>query len=125
MLDKLHRSGQLHHRYATLFAFALLSSCQAVADLGRFEVTETTVGGGAAGTGGTGGAGGAGGAEPTCTDGVQNGAEEGVDCGGTCAVCSTCMDGGPDPVGAARIMARNVANLYDFVTGAGIHAATA
>lgn len=36
------------------------------------------------------------GAEPTCTDGVQNGDEEGVDCGGTtCPACPTptCSDG--------------------------------
>lgn len=25
--------------------------------------------------------------EPTCTDGIQNGDEEGVDCGGACAAC--------------------------------------
>ena len=34
------------------------------------------------------------------------------------------MEGGQDLAAAARIMERNVANLYDFVTGAGIHAAT-
>ncbi len=35
-------------------------------------------------------------AEPTCTDGVQNGNETGVDCGGDCAACPpepTCNDG--------------------------------
>lgn len=32
--------------------------------------------------------------EPTCTDGIQNGDEEGVDCGGSeCAPCITCTDG--------------------------------
>lgn len=29
----------------------------------------------------------------TCTDGVQNGNETGVDCGGDCAPCPTCTDG--------------------------------
>ena len=31
----------------------------------------------------------------TCTDGVQNGDETGVDCGGTggCSACPTCADG--------------------------------
>ena len=26
---------------------------------------------------------------PTCTDGIQNGDEEGIDCGGSCTACST------------------------------------
>lgn len=30
---------------------------------------------------------------PTCTDGIQNGDETGVDCGGDCAACPTCDDG--------------------------------
>ena len=30
---------------------------------------------------------------PTCTDGIQNGNETGVDCGGTCPACPTCTDG--------------------------------
>lgn len=35
-----------------------------------------------------------GGVGPTCTDGVQNGSETGVDCGGPdCAACPTCNDG--------------------------------
>ena len=34
-----------------------------------------------------------GGSEPTCNDGVQNGDEEGVDCGGSCPPCPTCNDG--------------------------------
>lgn len=29
----------------------------------------------------------------TCTDGIQNGDETGVDCGGDCAACATCTDG--------------------------------
>ncbi len=40
--------------------------------------------------------GGGGGGTPTCNDGVQNGDETGVDCGGSCAPCqttSTCNDG--------------------------------
>ena len=32
-------------------------------------------------------------ADPTCDDGVQNGNETGVDCGGDCAACPTCDDG--------------------------------
>ena len=31
--------------------------------------------------------------EPTCDDGIQNGDETGVDCGGSCAACATCDDG--------------------------------
>ncbi len=37
-----------------------------------------------------------GGTEPTCNDGIQNGDETGVDCGGSCPACSTeptCNDG--------------------------------
>lgn len=30
---------------------------------------------------------------PTCTDGIQNGLEVGVDCGGSCKACPTCFDG--------------------------------
>ncbi len=30
---------------------------------------------------------------PTCSDGIQNGTETGVDCGGSCPACSTCNDG--------------------------------
>lgn len=30
---------------------------------------------------------------PTCDDGIQNGSETGVDCGGSCAACPTCNDG--------------------------------
>lgn len=30
---------------------------------------------------------------PTCTDGIQNGNETGVDCGGSCTPCPTCSDG--------------------------------
>ncbi|MEL6536793.1 MAG: family 31 carbohydrate-binding protein, partial [Bacteroidota bacterium] len=37
--------------------------------------------------------GGGGGTNPTCTDGLQNGDETGVDCGGSCAACPTCSDG--------------------------------
>ncbi len=39
---------------------------------------------------------GGGGNEPTCNDGIQNGNETGVDCGGSCPACSTeptCNDG--------------------------------
>ncbi|MBK8389095.1 MAG: T9SS type A sorting domain-containing protein [Saprospiraceae bacterium] len=38
--------------------------------------------------------GGGGGSNPSCTDGVKNGQETGIDCGGpTCAPCATCTDG--------------------------------
>jgi hypothetical protein len=30
---------------------------------------------------------------PTCTDGIKNGTETGIDCGGTCTACATCTDG--------------------------------
>ena len=30
---------------------------------------------------------------PTCTDGIQNGTETGVDCGGSCTACVSCFDG--------------------------------
>ena len=36
---------------------------------------------------------GGGGTDPTCDDGVQNGDETGIDCGGSCAACATCSDG--------------------------------
>lgn len=31
--------------------------------------------------------------DPTCDDGIQNGSETGVDCGGNCPPCATCNDG--------------------------------
>ena len=34
-----------------------------------------------------------GGSNPTCNDGIQNGNETGVDCGGNCPACPTCTDG--------------------------------
>lgn len=45
---------------------------------GNSEVTNFCVGGGP---------------QPTCDDGIQNGDETGVDCGGSCAPCATCNDG--------------------------------
>jgi hypothetical protein len=33
------------------------------------------------------------GVEPTCSDGLENGDESGLDCGGSCAACPTCNDG--------------------------------
>jgi hypothetical protein len=33
------------------------------------------------------------GSTPSCTDGIQNGNETGIDCGGTCPACPTCNDG--------------------------------
>jgi uncharacterized protein YjdB len=32
-------------------------------------------------------------ASGTCTDGIQNGTETGIDCGGSCPACVTCSDG--------------------------------
>ncbi|HRH68009.1 MAG TPA: T9SS type A sorting domain-containing protein [Flavobacteriales bacterium] len=34
-----------------------------------------------------------GGPAPTCTDGIQNQGETGIDCGGPCTACPTCSDG--------------------------------
>lgn len=34
-----------------------------------------------------------GGSTPTCSDGIQNGDETGVDCGGSCSPCASCNDG--------------------------------
>lgn len=34
-----------------------------------------------------------GGPAPTCSDGIQNQGEQGVDCGGPCTACPTCNDG--------------------------------
>ncbi|MFO0566862.1 MAG: plastocyanin/azurin family copper-binding protein [Polyangiaceae bacterium] len=51
--------------------------------------TGGTTGGTGGTTGGTGGAtGGTGGGAPSCTDGVKNGSESDVDCGGTCGKCA-------------------------------------
>ena len=33
--------------------------------------------------------------EPTCTDGIQNGTETGIDCGGNCEKCYKIGDAGP------------------------------
>lgn len=33
------------------------------------------------------------GAKPTCSDGLQNQDEQGIDCGGSCETCKTCDDG--------------------------------
>ncbi len=53
------------------------------------NVLGTSGGGSGGGTGG-GGTGGGGGSTPTCTDGIQNGDETGVDCGGSnCPPCQT------------------------------------
>jgi hypothetical protein len=83
--------------------FAL--SCSAISGLDDFELTSGAAGstssaasssGGGEGGGGEGaggqGAGGQGGQGgtgmlPTCTDGMQNGNETGVDCGGSCLNC--------------------------------------
>lgn len=56
--------------------------------------TTSSTGSGAGGEGVGGGAGGTGGAAPECTDGVKDGSESDVDCGGACAGCDvgkTCV----------------------------------
>jgi hypothetical protein len=40
-----------------------------------------------------GSSGGGGGGSATCSDGIQNQGETGIDCGGPCAACATCTDG--------------------------------
>ncbi|WP_020536232.1 M43 family zinc metalloprotease [Lewinella cohaerens] len=63
-------------------SYSVTTGGSTVASGGSFGSSETTnfcVGGGPA---------------PTCTDGIQNGNETGVDCGGPdCAACPTCDDG--------------------------------
>ena len=63
-------------------SYSVTTGGSTVASGGSFGSSETTnfcVGGGPA---------------PTCTDGIQNGSETGVDCGGPdCAACPTCDDG--------------------------------
>ncbi|MGH1437321.1 MAG: zinc metalloprotease, partial [Lewinella sp.] len=63
-------------------SYSVTTGGSTVASGGSFGSSETTnfcVGGGPA---------------PTCTDGIQNGSETGVDCGGPdCAPCPTCDDG--------------------------------
>ncbi len=63
-------------------SYNVSNSGQTLASGGSFSSSETTniCVGGASG--------------PTCTDGIQNGSETGVDCGGPdCAACPTCNDG--------------------------------
>jgi hypothetical protein len=45
---------------------------------------------------------------PTCTDGIQNGTETGVDCGGTCSACPDLTPPAPNPT----IAAANAITLY-------------
>lgn len=62
-------------------SYALTNGGTTLASGGSFTSSETTnfcVGGGPA---------------PTCSDGIQNQGETGVDCGGPCAACPTCSDG--------------------------------
>jgi hypothetical protein len=61
-----------------------------------------------------------GGACPTCSDGVQNQAETGVDCGGTCTACTasntcTCNNGGTAATGA--LCWSNNANICTACSG--------
>ena len=64
-------------------SYSVTSGGSTLASGGSFGANETTnicVGGGNP--------------NPTCTDGIQNGSETGVDCGGPdCAACPTCNDG--------------------------------
>lgn len=51
---------------------------------------------------------------PTCSDGIQNGSETGVDCGGTCAPCA-----GQEPlVRAPNPPARNAGDVVSIFSGA-------
>jgi hypothetical protein len=62
-------------------SYAVTVGGSTVAAGGSFTTSQTTnfcIGGGPA---------------PTCNDGIQNGSETGVDCGGSCAPCATCNDG--------------------------------
>ena len=62
-------------------SYTVTSGGNTLASGGSFASSETTnfcVGGGSG---------------PTCDDGIQNGNETGVDCGGDCAACPTCDDG--------------------------------
>ncbi len=73
-----------------------------------------TTGGGQGGAGGSGGEGGA----PACNDGVANGNETGLDCGGPnclpcangqpCAVASDCVSGGCDATGMCAPWAKHL-----------------
>ena len=45
---------------------------------------------------------------PTCTDGIQNGTETGIDCGGTCSACPDTTPPAPSPT----IAAANAITLY-------------
>lgn len=49
------------------------------------------------------------GTEPTCTDGIQNGDEEGVDCGGSCTPCSTGIE-----IPATYVFERDGASTVSF-----------
>ena len=50
----------------------------------------------------------------TCTDGIQNGGETGIDCGGSCAACP-----GQEPLVAAPTPpARNIADVVSIFSGA-------
>jgi hypothetical protein len=63
-------------------SYTVSNSGNTLASGGTFTTSETTnicVGGG--------------GPTPTCTDGIQNQGETGIDCGGPCAPCSSCNDG--------------------------------
>lgn len=47
-----------------------------------------------------------GGSTPTCSDGIQNGGETGVDCGGSCSACSAVsmpIGGGTMPIGSGSM----------------------
>jgi PKD repeat protein len=72
------KSGNTRMRVAMRYN-AVPSQCGSF-DYGEVEDYTVTIG-----TGGT--------SNPTCTDDIQNGDETGVDCGGSCAPCSTGGDG--------------------------------
>jgi len=52
---------------------------------------------------------------PSCTDGMQNSVEQGVDCGGTCGECDPCKQGD------ARVPLKNPSFEADAWAGGGAH----
>ncbi|MEZ4886784.1 MAG: T9SS type A sorting domain-containing protein [Chitinophagales bacterium] len=60
---------------------------------GSYSISGTSVSGGSFGSSETTNFCLGSGPAPTCSDGVQNGNETGVDCGGSCTACPTCSDG--------------------------------
>jgi hypothetical protein len=56
---------------------------------------------------------------PTCSDGVRNGNETGVDCGGSCPACPTCTDGVQNGTETGVDCGGSCPACVNFPTGAG------